>query len=104
MLPAVFRTEPDINGEQIAVDGGWIIKMRAGQERGRMAVADFKEITVNETSRRKKIVFGEKEQLLQVLVQGPATFSLMLPAERSADVDGLSAAIDAAKSEPGSGQ
>jgi hypothetical protein len=69
----VFRTEPDINGE---------------------------EIEVKETSRRKKILFGDKEELVHVLVQGPAVFSLMLPAERAEDVDGLRRAVEAAKAEP----
>jgi hypothetical protein len=84
-----------INLDSVTVDGGWLEKRRRGDTRGRFPLEEFKGATVNELSRRKKILFGEKEELLQVLLNfGTATVSIQVPAERRAEVNELIALLE----------
>jgi hypothetical protein len=48
-------------------------------------------------SRRKKIFGGEKEELLQVIVNVGTFYSLTVPAERRAEVDALIAELEKAR-------
>ena len=64
---SVFRVK-DINGESIVVDAGWIEKFRLNDLKTRAPAQDYIDAEVKETSRRNGMVFGEKEELLQVLV------------------------------------
>jgi hypothetical protein len=62
---------------------------------------------VKEFSRRKKLFGGEKEQLLQVIVNVGTFYSLNVPAERRSDVDALVAEVPQSRSKgrvtPGEG-
>ena len=63
---SVFRVKDD--GESIVVDAGWIEKFRLNDLKTRAPAQDYIDAEVKETSRRKGMLFGEKEELLQVLV------------------------------------
>ena len=52
---------------------------------------------IKEFSRRKKLFGGEKEHLLQVIVNVGTFYSLKVPAERRAEVDALIAALEKAR-------
>lgn len=52
---------------------------------------------IKEISRRKKIFGGEKEELLQVMVNVGTFYSLTVPAERRSEVDALIAALEKAR-------
>jgi len=52
---------------------------------------------IKETTRRKKIFGGEKEVLLQVIVNVGTFYSLTVPAENRAEVDALIAALEKAR-------
>ena len=56
------------DGESIVVDAGWIEKFRLNDLKTRAPAQDYIDAEVKETSRRKGMLFGEKEELLQVLV------------------------------------
>jgi hypothetical protein len=92
----MFRVK-DINGESIVVDGGWVEKFRLNDSRGRAPAADYKGLEVKETSRRKKIVFGEKEQLLHVIVNVGVFMSLMVRADQAGEVDQLRDELEKAR-------
>jgi hypothetical protein len=93
----VFRIK-DINGESIVVDGGWIEKLRLHDSKARAPAADYIDTQVTETSRRKRVLFGDKEELLQVLVNVGTFMSLTVRADQRAEVDELIAALERAKS------
>jgi hypothetical protein len=94
--PRVFRID-GINGESIVVDGNWVEKLRAGSTRGRNPADQYSGTEINEISRRKKILFGEKEELLQVIVKVGTFFSVIVPVERRAEVDALIAELEKAR-------
>ncbi len=55
----MFRVK-DINGESIVVDAGWIEKFRLNDLKTRAPAQDYIDTEVNETSRRKGMLFGER--------------------------------------------
>ena len=86
-----------IDGESIVVDGNWVEKLRTNTSRGRNPADKYAGTQVKEFSRRKKLFGGEKEQLLQVIVNVGTFYSLNVPAERRAEVDALIAALEKAR-------
>jgi hypothetical protein len=92
----VFRIK-DIRGESIVVDNGFVEKYRLNDMRGRAPALDYVETQVKETSRRKKVLFGEKEELLHVIVNVGVHMSLMVKAEQRAEVDALIAELERAR-------
>ena len=89
----------DINGESIVIDGGWIEKYRLNDLKARAPAQDYVDTQVKQTSRRKRILFGEKEELLNVMVNVGTFMSLMVKAEQQAEVDQLIAELERARSE-----
>jgi hypothetical protein len=87
----------DINGDSIVVDDGWVEKLRGKASRGRVPVSDYVDTDVKETSRRKKVLFGEKEELLHVIVNCGVYLSLMVRAEQRPEVDALIAELERAR-------
>jgi hypothetical protein len=92
----MFRID-GIDGESIVVDGNWVEKLRTGSSRGRNPADQYSGTHVKEFSRRKKLFGGEKEQLLQVIVNVGTFYSLNVPAERRAEVDALVAELERAR-------
>jgi hypothetical protein len=92
----MFRVK-DTGGESIVVDGGWVEKFRTGDLRGRAPAADYKGLEVKKTSRRKGILFGEKEELLQVIVNVGTFMSLMVRADQADEIDELRAELEQAR-------
>ena len=93
----MFRVE-DVNGESIVVDGGWIEKLRGQQSKARAPATDYKDTEINELSRRRFLVFGEKEHLLQVIVDvGGSWMSLTVKEERRPEVEQLVAELERAR-------
>ncbi|MCT7659779.1 hypothetical protein [Mycobacterium deserti] len=92
----MFRID-GINGESIVVDGAWVEKLRANTSRGRNPADQYSGTEVKELTRRKKLFGGEKEHLLQVIVSVGTFYSLMVPAERRAEVDALIAELEQAR-------
>jgi hypothetical protein len=92
----VFRID-GIDGESIVVDGNWVEKLRSGSSRGRNPADQYAGTEIKEISRRKKLFGGEKEEMLQVLVNVGTYYSLTVPAERRADVDALVAELEKAR-------
>ena len=92
----MFRIK-DINGESIVVDGGWIEKFRLHDSKGRAPAQDYIDTQVTETSRRKRVLFGDKEELPQVLVNVGTFMSLTVRADQRAEVDQLIAELEGAK-------
>jgi hypothetical protein len=92
----MFRVK-DINGESIVVDAGWVEKFRLSDSRGRAPAADYKGLEVKKTSRRKRILFGEKEELLQVIVNVGTFMSLMVRADQADEIDQLRAELEQAR-------
>jgi hypothetical protein len=92
----VFRID-GINGDSIVVDGNWVEKLRAGSSRGRNPADQYSGTEIKEMSRRAKVFFGEKEELLQVIVKVGTFFSLTVPAERRAEVAALVAELEQAR-------
>ncbi|HET6734076.1 hypothetical protein [Mycobacterium sp.] len=92
----MFRID-GINGESIVVDGNWVEKLRSGSSRGRNPADQYSGTQIKEISRRKKIFGGEKEELLQVIVNVGTFYSLTVPAERRAEVDALVSELEQAR-------
>ncbi|MDG5484768.1 hypothetical protein [Mycolicibacterium gadium] len=92
----MFRID-GINGESIVVDGNWVEKLRTNTSRGRNPADRYAGTDIKEITRRKKIFGGEKEELLQVIVNVGTFYSLTVPAERRAEVDALIAALEKAR-------
>jgi hypothetical protein len=92
----VFRID-GLNGESIVVDGNWVEKLRSGSSRGRNPADQYSGIDIKEISRRTKLFGGEKEQLLQVIVNVGTYYSLTVPAERRSEVDALVAELEKAR-------
>jgi hypothetical protein len=92
----VFRID-GIDGESIVVDGNWVEKLRSGSSRGRNPADQYAGTEIKEISRRKKLFGGEKEEMLQVLVNVGTYYSLTVPAERRSDVDALVAELEKAR-------
>jgi hypothetical protein len=86
-----------MNGESIVVDGSWVEKLRSGSSRGRNPADQYAGTEIKEISRRKKLFGGDKEELLQVLVNVGTYYSLTVPAERRAEVDALVAELETAR-------
>jgi hypothetical protein len=100
-MRALFRIE-DINGEAIVVDGAWIDKLDwGGNSKAHLPASTYGGTDVKETSRRKKIIFGEKEELLQVIVKTRPVLSLMVRADQRSEVDTLIAELEKAKGAAG---
>jgi hypothetical protein len=93
---AMFRIK-DIRGESIVVADGFVEKYRLNDMRGRAPALDYVETQVKETSRRKKILFGEKEELLHVIVNVGVFMSLMVGADQRGEVDALIAELERAR-------
>jgi hypothetical protein len=92
----MFRID-GINGESIVVDGNWVEKLRTNTSRGRNPADKYSGTDIKEISRRKKIFGGEKEELLQVIVNVGTYYSLTVPAEKRAEVDALIAELEKAR-------
>lgn len=92
----MFRID-GIDGESIVVDGNWVEKLRANTSRGRNPADMYSGTQIKEFSRRKKLFGGEKEQLLQVIVNVGTFYSLNVPAERRAEVDAFVAELEKAR-------
>ena len=92
----MFRID-GINGESIVVDGNWVEKLRTNTSRGRNPADKYAGTDIKEITRRKKIFGGEKEELLQVIVNVGTFYSLTVPAEQRAEVDALIAALEKAR-------
>lgn len=92
----MFRID-GINGESIVVDGSWVEKLRTNTSRGRNPADKYAGTDIKEVTRRKKIFGGEKEELLQIIVNVGTFYSLTVPAERRAEVDALIAALEKAR-------
>jgi len=92
----VFRID-GINGESIVVDGNWVEKLRSGSSRGRNPADQYSGTQIKEISRRKKLFGGEKEDLLQVIVNVGTYYMLTVPAEQRAEVDALVAELEQAR-------
>ncbi len=88
-------------GESIVLDGEWIEKLRLGNSRARNPVSSYTGTRTSELTRRKKILFGEKEHLIQVIVSCQNHMALMVPAERKAEVDAFVAELERAKTAAG---
>jgi hypothetical protein len=92
----MFRID-GLNGESIVVDGNWVEKLRSGSSRGRNPADQYSGTDIKETTRKTTLFGGEKEQLLQVIVNVGTFYSLTVPAERRADVDALIAELKNAR-------
>ncbi|SRR5690348_1766114 len=92
----MFRID-GINGESIVVDGNWVEKLRTNTSRGRNPADKYAGTDIKEITRRKKIFGGEKEELLQLIVNVGTFYSLTVPAERRSEVDALIAALEKAR-------
>lgn len=92
----MFRID-GMNGESIVVDGSWVEKLRSGSSRGRNPADQYAGTDIEETSRRTKLFGGEKEQVLQVIVNVGTYYSLTVPAERRSEVDALVAELEKAR-------
>jgi hypothetical protein len=92
----VFRIN-GIDGESIVVDGNWVEKLRSGSSRGRNPADQYSGTQIKEISRRKKLFGGEKEELLQVLVNVGTFYSLTVPVEQRGEVDALIAELEKAR-------
>jgi hypothetical protein len=92
----MFRID-GINGESIVVDGNWVEKLRSGSSRGRNPADQYTDTRIEELTRRKRLFGGEKEHLLQVIVNVGTFYSLMVPAERRGEVDALIAELEQAR-------
>jgi hypothetical protein len=92
----VFRID-GVNGESIVVDGNWVEKLRSGSSRGRNPADQYSGTQIKEISRRKKLFGGEKEDLLQVIVNVGTYYMLTVPAEQRAEVDALIAELEQAR-------
>ncbi|MEN4473591.1 hypothetical protein [Mycolicibacterium cosmeticum] len=92
----MFRID-GINGESIVIDGVWVEKLRANNSIGRNPADKYSGTDIKELSRRKKLFGGEREHLLQLTIGVGTFYSLMVPAERRADVDLLLSELEAAR-------
>lgn len=92
----MFRID-GINGESIVIDGVWVEKLRANNSIGRNPADKYSGTDIKELSRRKKLFGGEREHLLQLTIGVGTFYSLMVPAERRAEVDLLLSELEAAR-------
>lgn len=90
-----------INGESIVLDGDWIEKLRLGNSRARNPVGSYRETNTNEFTRRTKLLFGEKEHLIQVVVSCQNHMSVIVPAEKRDEVDRFVAELEKASAGAG---
>lgn len=92
----MFRID-GINGESIVIDGVWVEKLRANNSVGRNPADKYSGTDVKEFSRRKKLFGGEREQLVQLTIGIGSFFSLVVPADKRAEIDALLTELDAAR-------
>jgi hypothetical protein len=92
----VFRIN-GIDGESIVVDGNWVEKLRSGSSRGRNPADQYSGTQIKEISRRKKLFGGDKEELLQVVVNVGTFYTLTVPVEQRGEVDALIAELEKAR-------
>lgn len=92
----MFRID-GINGESIVIDGVWVEKLRANNSIGRNPADKYAGTEVKEFSRRKRLFGGDREELLQLTISVGTFYSLMVPAEKRAEVDALITELEAAR-------
>lgn len=92
----MFRID-GLNGESIVVDGNWVEKLRTNTSRGRNPADKYAGTDIKQISRRKKLFGGEKEELLQIIVNVGTFYSLTVPVEQRTEVDALIAALEKAR-------
>ena len=92
----MFRID-GIDNESIVVDGSWVEKLRSGSSRGRNPADQYAGTDIKEISRRTKLFGGEKQQMVQVIVNVGTYYSLTVPAERRSEVDALVAELEKAR-------
>ncbi|WNG80605.1 hypothetical protein C6A86_020645 [Mycobacterium sp. ITM-2016-00316] len=92
----MFRID-GINGESIVIDGVWVEKLRANNSIGRNPADKYAGTEVKEFSRRKKLFGGDREELLQLTISVGTFYSLMVPADKRAEVDALLTELEAAR-------
>lgn len=91
----MFRID-GIDGESIVVEGNWVEKLRTKTSRGRNPADQYSGTQIKESSRRKKLFGGEKEQLLEVIVD-VGTFLTERTGGRRAEVDAPVAELEEAR-------
>ena len=79
------------------IDGVWVEKLRANNSIGRNPADKYSGTDIKELTRRKKLFGGEKEHLLQLTIGVGSFYSLIVPAEKRAEVDALLRELDAAR-------
>jgi hypothetical protein len=65
----------------IVVVGNWVEKLRTNTSRGRNPADKYSGTDIKEITRRKNLFGGEKEVLLQVIVNVGTFYSLTVPAK-----------------------
>ena len=72
-----------------------------GNSRARNPISSYSGTQTSELTRRKKILFGEKEHLIQVVMSCQNHMALMVPAESKGQVDAFVAELERAKAAAG---
>jgi hypothetical protein len=82
--------------EALVLDGDWFEKQRGGMPKTRLPAATFLSVDVQEVERRKKLLGGGREQLVQATLRfdGGPFVGFVTGAERRAILAGLAAARD----------
>ena len=86
-----------INHESIVLDGRWVEKLRAGQSKKRIPASSLRDAKLNDASRKKYVLFGEREELVQVVLMFDTGMGLIVPAGKRSEVDRLVQELEKAK-------
>ena len=87
--------------ESVVLDQGWFEKWRGPEPKGRFPLDEYQRTEINELSRKKFVVFGEKEDLLQVLFHFGPVASLTVPVEKRSEIERMVEELKRAKSTGG---
>ncbi|KAI9015564.1 hypothetical protein DFJ74DRAFT_270755 [Hyaloraphidium curvatum] len=77
-----------LTGEALVLDGSWVEKLRGGYSVSKVPADSVKEAKWEDITRRKNVLFGPKETIVQVLLSfsnGPF-LTLQVPEERRAEL------------------
>jgi hypothetical protein len=85
------------DGESIVIDGAFVEKYRGIDQRGRFPVTLYQGLDTRRFSKRRFVAFGEKTEIIQVLINVGAFLSLHLAADREAEVEELRRRLEEAK-------
>lgn len=84
-----------MDGYSLIISGETLEKWRGPGSVGRVPLARYEGTELKTTTRRTRLIGGEKVEVIELLIKCGAFVSLRVPAERRAEVEAFVAQLDA---------